>query len=518
MIIMGQSQRRLVPQWRRFESDSASSEFAMPAGTNSKTADRGLDANFVKRLEHFRREPNLISAAEVVESAMVLGRASDGEVIRAARIIFRDSNSAPLVRLHATRLLNNAGDLNDQPNVALALSRTSKLRERIRANPLDAIAWVDLALTQTCSGQFEPAKRSMRVALNIAPTNRLVLRSAARLFFHFKDYEQAYDLVRRSEMTRVDPWLMAAEVSLSAFAEKKPRFVKQGLQLIESESLAPSQITELAGSIGTLMLVDDGGRIGRKLMRQSQMAPTVNAIAQADWISLFVNSGVSLASADQRTSQKAWEALALRAFSLEGEIAESIRYGKLWVDDEPYNPVAFASVAGAANVIEDFAIAREYSKRGLLSSRNDPRLLNAMSFAVASIGDLDGAEAYAAKVPEDGAHSLVATANRGLIAMRRGDMAKGKDLYRDAIAGFRRLGAKEPEVSCLLYFSAELARAGDAVEGRKRLEEAKEQGKVPKRKYHDFLAKRVEGQIQALERSEPREAVKTTNAAIDQQR
>jgi hypothetical protein len=40
---------------------------------------------------------------------------------------------------------------------------------------------------------------------------------------------------------------------------------------------------------------------------------------------------------------------------------------------------------------------------------------------------------------DDGAASLVGDANRGLIAMRRGDSALGEKLYRKSINGFRHL-------------------------------------------------------------------------------
>src|SRR5271170_3663699 len=56
--------------------------------------------------------------------------------------------------------------------------------------------------------------------------NRHVLRSAARLFFQVRDFERAHDLIRRNESTLGDPWLMAAEVALSGFAERRSTFMK----------------------------------------------------------------------------------------------------------------------------------------------------------------------------------------------------------------------------------------------------------------------------------------------------
>ena len=53
------------------------------------------------------------------------------------------------------------------------------------------------------------------VALQLAPTNRHVLRSASRLFLHLDDSERAYDIIAQSDATVDDPWLIAAELSFA---------------------------------------------------------------------------------------------------------------------------------------------------------------------------------------------------------------------------------------------------------------------------------------------------------------
>jgi tetratricopeptide (TPR) repeat protein len=438
--------------------DVATAAFSRPA----------FEPEFVARMERFRLEPTLVAAADVVEAAVVLGQ--DREAVAAARAILRGGRAVPLVRQQAAALLQrtgNAEEIASDPDPAVA-QRTdtafvspSAWRGRARLNPTDAAPWVELARQQLCNGHVVAARRSINVALHLAPTNRHVLRAAARLFFHLREFDRAHDLLRRSEATPHDPWLMAAEIALSSFSERTPLFWKPGLRLAESERLPPAQITELAGALGTQMMVDGGGRAARKMMRLSQLAPTENAVAQAEWVAVNLDSTV-LAPNALRTSSRAWEALSMHAFYGEGDFRAAMAHAERWIEDEPYNPLAYAAIAVSANLLEEFEAALYWSGRGLAVSEAFGSLLNTRAFALASTGDLGGAEASLAQLREEegDTQSLVAAANRGLIACRRGQLAAGRDLYRRAISGFKKAGHSELEAAALAYMAAELVRVG----------------------------------------------------------
>jgi hypothetical protein len=64
----------------------------------------------------------------------------------------------------------------------------------------------------------------MMTALQLAPQNRHVLRSAARLFLHVGDPECAHDLVARNDATKNDPWLIAAEIAIAYLLIAPSRF------------------------------------------------------------------------------------------------------------------------------------------------------------------------------------------------------------------------------------------------------------------------------------------------------
>ena len=237
----------MVPQWRRFTSAMQSSELAMPPRQKDTDAEPPIEPDLIKRIENFRRRPCLIAAADLVKSAVVLGR--DAEAVRAARVLLRHDDTVPLVRIQAERLMwrTGHGDELQRENPNSASHGGVATRVRTRINPEDAIAWVELALVQFCRGHVQHAERSIAIALHLAPNNRHVLRSAARLFFQVRDFERAHDLIRRNESTLGDPWLMAAEVALSGFAERRSTFMKQGLVLANQRALLHLRSVNLPG-------------------------------------------------------------------------------------------------------------------------------------------------------------------------------------------------------------------------------------------------------------------------------
>lgn len=504
MLHKPQKARRLVPQWRSFASASQSSEFAAPPGAKHKPSTEKFSPDLVQRIARFRIEPNLVSAADLVESAVILGH--DAEAIGAARIIMQDADAAPMVQAQAMRLLSRTGHSDELPSPPdPQIIKPATWRARARLNPDDAIAWVELAFNQVCNGHAENAAKSMRIALHIAPHSRYVLRAAARLFFQLGEFDRAHDLIRRNDATGGDPWLMAAEIALSRSAGRNPAFWKKGLSLLEAETLIPAQSTELAGAIGTQLIEDGGGRRGRKFIRQSQIAPTVNVVAQAEWISVQTGDNVVVPTAF-RVAPKAWEALCMRAYFHEGHFQKALGCAQLWIREEKYNPVAYANAAAAANVLGDYSTAIEWAREGLKVGKDFRDLQNSLAYALACSGNLDQAEVIASRIHENPSepNGLIASANLGLIALRRGHLEQGRSMYEKAISGFKKAGIPDLEASGLSYYALELARAGLTDEAEKRIEESKKITVGALKKPIEVVRDRAERMIQdARLRPEP---------------
>jgi len=456
--------RKLIPRWRSLSRTIESRELSWPAGKYASIKPRDLPSEVVARAEQWRRGPDVVTAAEFVEAAIV--HAQETEAVGAAKFLARGSSGAtPLVRKHAALVLERTGHDEDVPSdVVVGQEDTAHIwRVRTRLHPQDPLAWVELALAQVSLGHDEQALRSMRVALQLAPEDRHVLRSAARLFVHEHDPERAHDLILKNPATPYDPWLMAAEIALAPGAERRPRFFKAGMATLERDIRLPRQITELAGALGTTFLVDGNRKRAKRLFQQSLTDPTGNSLAQAEWASGSYGE-VVVAKSQLQSSSDANEAMARHLFRT-GDFEQSLLFVHKWIEEEPFSSHPYWSGAMTAIILEEYEKAEKYTQEGL---RHDPKslpLLNNRIFSLACLGRLDEAEELLDAMPIEAGndvHVLIGEADRGLIALRRGQVSEGEEHYRRAIAGFRRLQNLEMERLAQAYLAREAVRAGVA--------------------------------------------------------
>jgi tetratricopeptide (TPR) repeat protein len=414
------------------------------------------------RTQRWRTDPSLITAAELIESAIVHAR--EHEAINAARLLARKESGATfLVRKHAGLVLKRTGHEQDVPS-DLAVGQQDAVgswRARTRLHPRDALAWVELALAQVSFGHTDHAFKSMTVALQLAPENRHVLRSAARLFVHTHDPDKAHDLIRRNAATPYDPWLIAAEIALASSAERKPRFFKRGIELLEDGGRLPRQITELAGALGTTFLVDGNRKRGKRMFQRSLADPTGNSLAQAEWATRSYGE-ILVDEAQLQSSSDANEAMA-RYLHRTGQFEQALIFVCKWIEEETFSMHPYWSGAAAANILEDYHQAEQLTRRGLEHDPESIPLLYSRVFCIACLDRLDEAERLLGTVPatgENDVNTLIKEANRGLIAFRRGELSKGEAYYRTAIQGFRQQQKTEMEHLARAYLAREAALAG----------------------------------------------------------
>lgn len=477
------SKRQLIPRWRSLSRTIALRELASPADQNEPFKIPPLATELVRRLERWRGAPNVVAAAELVESAIV--HAQENEAVDAARFLVDiNSRARPLVRKHAALLLKRTGHEADIPNdLAVGQQDTADLwRRRTRLHPYDPLPWVELALAQISKGHDKHALRSMTVALQVAPQNRHVLRSAARLHLHMHDPERAHDLLRRNEATPHDPWLMAAEIALAPGAKRKSSLVKKGLAILERDSQRPRQVTELAGALGTTLLEDGNRKRGRRLLQDSMRDPTGNALAQAEWVSQVYRE--TLVYEEQlKDPRDRLEAMAMHLYRA-GDFARSLAFALDWIEEEPFSNNAYRAATAAALVDENYEVTEQIAQRGLQYSPKSVHLRASLVYAAACLGRLDEAEQLINTIlldNDDEAIALVLEADRGLIALRRGQHAEGRAFYQAAIQGFRRRKDLGMEILAHAYFSREAARAGleDAAQLLTEAEKQNEPFKLP---------------------------------------
>jgi hypothetical protein len=307
--------------------------------------------------------------------------------------------------------------------------------------PRDPLLWVDLAREYSILGQTDPARRALRVAVALAPQNRFVLRSTSRFLLHVNEPSAAADLLVRSHLLRMDPWLLAAEIVSADISGRHPRFVRSGKQIVESGHFSDRDISELASALGTLELRAGRRRDVRKLLAKALVDPTENSVAQAGWIARHMDGFElpdTVLSVPRAFEAGAWEA------TLRGEYTEAIGLSWEWLRDEPFatRPALFGSWI-ASMAIGDYGEAAELVKAAAGANPGDPRLIAQLLYCRASDGQVEAAESLLEKLERtirqgesgrsEAEWNVILSADRGLLAFRRGNHAEGRRFYEAAL-------------------------------------------------------------------------------------
>jgi tetratricopeptide (TPR) repeat protein len=437
--------RKVIPRWRDFTTTTALGELSSPSASRGEAE---VDARklVTSLYEQWQSHPTIWYAGDVLSAALVLG--VEGTVRDVAQFVIDHSAEAPqfLVRIaHRIHSTGRASKVLELPTAVTTDPATVNyeqirlLRRRLGEEPRNSIVWTDLSRLYSLVGQYPQAEKAMRMACSISPTNRFVLRSASRLFLHLGEPEFPLRLMRRnSPVVTRDPWLLAAEISISSAARIGSYYAKTGLKTIGNENLSDFAKTELTSAIATLEFESGKHRNAKRLFRNSLVAPNENSLAQAEWASRNL-SGID-SSKITSPVPRAFEAECYRDFYAENwELSFANALG--WFEDQPFSTRAATFVTYlSSSILEEYDRSERLLHAALVSNPDHPMLLNNLTFALANMGKLDDAEREFAKIDiesGDPQMRIVLSATLGLLSMRRGRLDEGRLLYRQAMEGAR---------------------------------------------------------------------------------
>ena len=72
----------------------------------------------------------------------------------------------------------------------------------------------------------------MKVAVQLSPNNRYVIRCATRLFSHYGEIERAQHILRHNDFIKKDPWLLSADIAVATMQGRMSPFLKKGIELV----------------------------------------------------------------------------------------------------------------------------------------------------------------------------------------------------------------------------------------------------------------------------------------------
>lgn len=465
-MLEGPSEREPVPRWRSYRATLEHGELRPLGIRTPMRRPTAEELDLARRVHEWKAAGTPSYATDVLNAAIFSG---DKLLIREAAIAVRDSGVAPgLGRSLAMLALGeldrdvvspgaHTGHDSFEEEGVLAGASIAEIRRSLRRDQRNAIAWAELSRLHAITANRESARRSMLIALELAPQSRFVLRSASRLAVHLDDPEWGHDLLRRAPRTSIDPWLASAEIATAALSHRPSRLIKPGRRMLESESFSKRDTAELAAALGTREM-DASRRRAKHLFVEALEDPTENALAQAVWAASAMNwQDLDFALADKPES---FEAKA-RALAIAGDRSAAAAQSWGWFDEEPFatEPPMFGSYQASAD--QDYSTGVEFARKGLRSNPDDAGLLNNIAFCLASGGDVDRARPFFNRIRlgavESDSERAVYTATRGLLNYRSGHVEAGRRDYSDALELF----GKDPYRRALaaIMFAREEVRA-----------------------------------------------------------
>ena len=469
--------RRVIPNWRSFGKTTTLGEL------NSFQIERSFaqqETSIDEYVIDWKLNKTVIHAADLLSAAIVNNKRNDNSVIDAAHFILGNRDRATLSQISlANAILNktvekdlserfNEVTLDKLPNLINPEPIRIKIKETknlLRLYPMNAILYVELSRYYSILGQEFNSIRAMKSALHLAPNNRFVLRCATRLFAHYDTEENdhldyIHSFLRKSPMTLVDPWLTSAEISISTIRNRTSRFIKKGIELVNSKNISPFNFTELASSIGTVELLYGGSKKSREFFNKSLISPNDNSLAQIEWASTKDNSldiNPSLFGVKMN-----FEALALDNFQNKQYVIALDNAAK-WFIDMPFSkrPIMFGSNL-ASTILKDQQKSISFLNAGLISHPNDPQLINNLAYALAlddkpieafeQLNKIRNEEDY------DDVTQICLLATRGLAYFRRGFADIGRQLYINAIELTKQIRNQELNWIAILNYAREEVR------------------------------------------------------------
>ena len=455
------SRRQIIPRWRDFATTAALGELAFPQ-RDPRSIVSPVDF-FAKKLARWRRDRSKGVAADLVASAFVMGR--QAEVNEAAIFLLESSEEGSVNRDLANQVVGNHELGLVMDSVAHdSKPRVRAIRHQLSDEPRDAVLWTDLSREYTILGHLSQAKRAIENALRLAPSNRFVLRAAARLFIHLDDPDRAYNLLKTTEGSKTDPWLLAAEIAAASVAGRSSRLAKRGVAIARSQTLFPRQITELASAVATLEMENGARKSARRLFQTSLLDPTDNSLAQASFHQQHVGEievGDEALAIPRSYEARAWRGYQAKNWS--GVVAAC----RNWMLDEPFS--VQPAILGSFTTLVMIGAPKEaerFLETALRVNNSNARLHNNYAVALAEQNHLLAAQKALDKAlcleQDPSVRAVFLKATGGLIAFRKGQIEKGRIFYGEAIEAARRQSSNRSGAALArVYMLREEALAGN---------------------------------------------------------
>jgi tetratricopeptide (TPR) repeat protein len=294
-------------------------------------------------------------------------------------------------------------------------------------------------------GRRDKAKKCVQWALTVAPTNRYVLRSACRFYIHCSEHEQAKRLLIKSGLSKTDPWIAAALVSVEQALKKAPSQIRPLHELGLNQNISPLARSELLAALADFHNGVGERKRSKKLFTEALFDPTDNALAQAiNWISVDAH-------------EEAGKILKLAHVNAPYEAETVVHYYnedwdrcleqvRLWRLDQPFSGRPYIFQSFLLSVVKaDYGTALQVAHDGLVVDPDDETLRNNQAFSLINLGKYDQAHKILAATQTSRLNleaQIAHSATSGLYVFRTAKSAEqitdARDRYARAVTMAKR--------------------------------------------------------------------------------
>ena len=447
--------RNMLPLWRSYDDIGLTREMEY-SGRKILPMSFNLFDSFI---EAWKTKQTVVSAADLVNAAVVSGNTNRIEVIKAADFMLNNAEQCTNLALDVAKsittpqlILPNSLSLPKKfEDIAadhikrlveqeqMMKARIGMLRHKLREHCYDPVSYCELARCYANLGMDDKAEKYMNYAVYLAPTSRFIVRSAARFFVHKGDWDRAKTILLKSGRVKTDPWIMSAEIAVESVMERVSRYVKEGREMVLSGNVPAYSSSELCFAICKVDLDYGKHTDSRKMFEKGIIDPNDNSLAQAEFFAKR-DSNIQLDLSMYSRLPHKHEADTREAYVM-GKYEDAFISSLKWMQDYRFEqrPIAFAFDISCVYLKRyDFAI--EVEKKALALNPKNPTAINNLAYALGLSDRLDEAEAYLSTVNYqkylddiDTTGSICLVATFGLIEYRKGNVDEGRKMYNLAI-------------------------------------------------------------------------------------
>ena len=446
--------RRVVPRWR--------SSWVTATTPEAKSNRIGTSIDFEPTLRaaegEFRVKSSVPLAAELM---YVASSANNAELAKqAAQVILENER-----QITSTSLVNSAKRIvnaHTQEEVDASSSDFIRgARTLLIQDYNNPILLIDVAHAMTANSRAASAERFIRSALQLAPTNRFVLRSAVRYFLHVGKHDHAHLLLLKSPLLSRDPWIQASEIAVASVLGKTSKLVKSLDRSLQDTSVLASNYSELGSAIATVHLNAGAEKKAKKLFTRSLANPNDNSVAQAEWASQRLSLVVTEHALGVPLSFEANSGHSYRALNISDAISQGVR----WMADEPFASRPAGWLGYLHSIDDDFQKAAEFHQMVLkLEGENSVADLLNLNFSRIETGALEVAAEQLmvlSRAKDIAEHSTHLLANAGALSYANGDFESGRELYQRAISYAKAKSETNTEGLVRAFFARAAVKYGD---------------------------------------------------------